>query len=140
MIPTGGLRKVAIIMGKSEKEAIIGTGGKQYRVHEGDVISVELLAAAEGDNVSFDKVLLVKDGAKVSVGRPSVEGASVTGKILELEKGEKLIVFKKKRRKSFQKSTGHRQKYHKVEIEKISLKAASKGTAKSSDGDEKQKE
>jgi large subunit ribosomal protein L21 len=127
-------------MDKREKEAIIGTGGKQYRVHEGDVITVELLDAAEGDKVSFDKVLLIKDGNKVSVGTPNVEGAAVAGKILELEKGEKLIIFKKKRRKGYKKLTGHRQKYHKVEIEKITLKAASKGAAKSSAGDEKKKE
>lgn len=99
--------------------AIIMTGGKQYKVQEGDVVFVEKLVAEEGAAVTFDKVLAVsKDGA-VSVGAPVIESASVSAKVLGHGKGEKIIVFKYKAKKNYKKKQGHRQPYTKVQIEKI---------------------
>ena len=98
------------------KHAIIETGGKQYRVAEGDVIFVEKLAAEEGDAVTFDKVLAVIDGETSAFGAPYVEGASVSGKVLKQGKGKKIRVFKMKPKKGYRNTKGHRQPYTKVEI------------------------
>ncbi len=99
--------------------AVIETGGKQYRVNEGDVIRIEKLPEEIGSVVTFEKVLLVGAGEKVSVGTPVVDGAEVTGKVVEQDRGKKIIVFKKKRRKGYQVKRGHRQDYTGVLIEKI---------------------
>jgi large subunit ribosomal protein L21 len=99
--------------------AVIETGGKQYKVAEGDVLRVELLHAAEGAGVSFEKVLLVAQEGKVRVGDPVVARARVTGKILGEERGPKVIHFRYRRRKDSRKKRGHRQDYHRVLIEKI---------------------
>ena len=96
--------------------AVIQTGGKQYRVEEGARIRVEKLAGETGGQVEFDEVLLVADGDKIQVGKPHVQGAKVTAEILGLEKGEKLVVFKFKRRKGYRRRTGHRQKYTALKI------------------------
>ncbi len=96
--------------------AIIETGGKQYKVAQGDVIFVEKLDAAEGAEVTFDKVLMAGEGADVKVGTPLVEGAAVTGKVLKNGKAKKVIVFKMKRKKNERKKKGHRQPFTKVEI------------------------
>ena len=99
--------------------AIICTGGKQYKVSEGDVIFIEKLEAAEGDAVTFDKVLVVADGENVKVGAPAVEGATVTAKVEKQGKAKKIYVFKMKRKKNYRRKKGHRQPYTKVEITKI---------------------
>ncbi len=99
--------------------AVIETGGKQYRVNEGDVIRIEKLPEEIGSVVTFEKVLLVGAGDKVSVGTPVVDGAKVTGKVVEQDRAKKIIVFKKKRRKGYQVKQGHRQDYTGVLIEKI---------------------
>lgn len=99
--------------------AVIETGGKQYRVQEGDVISVEKLGLAEGDNVEFDKVLVYSDGKEVKVGTPVVENAKVAGSVVENGKSDKVIIFKYKSKKDYRKKRGHRQPYTKVKIEKI---------------------
>ncbi len=99
--------------------AIIETGGKQYRVQEGDVISVEKLGLAEGDNVEFDKILVYSDGNDVKVGSPVIENAKVAGSVVENGKGDKVIIFKYKSKKDYRKKRGHRQPYTKVKIEKI---------------------
>ncbi len=99
--------------------AVIETGGKQYRVNEGDVIRIEKLPEEIGSVVTFEKVLLVGAGDKVSVGTPVVDGAKVTGKVVEQDRAKKIIVFKKKRRKGYQVKQGHRQNYTGVLIEKI---------------------
>ncbi len=98
--------------------AIIETGGKQYKVAEGDVLFVEKLSAEEGSAVKFDKVLAV-GGDKAAIGAPVVEGASVDAKVLANGKGKKIIVFKYKPKKGSKKKQGHRQPFTKVQIEKI---------------------
>ena len=96
--------------------AIIETGGKQYKVSEGDVIFVEKLNVEEGAEITFDKVLMAGEGDAVKVGTPVVEGATVTAKALKNGKGKKGVVFKMKRKKNERKKKGHRQPYTKVEI------------------------
>lgn len=96
--------------------AIIETGGKQYRVQNGDRIAVEKLNAADGENVVFDKVLVMGDGAEAKVGAPYVDGAVVEGKVIESGKGKKVIIFKYKAKKDYRKKQGHRQPYTLVEI------------------------
>ena len=95
--------------------AIIKTGGKQYKVAEGDVLSIEKLDAEVGAEVSFEVLMLV-DGSDVKVGKPVVDGAAVTAKVVEHGKGPKVTVFKYKPKKDYRKTQGHRQPYTKVEI------------------------
>lgn len=99
--------------------AVIVTGGKQYKVAEGDTIFVEKLDAEEGAAVTFDNVLAVSDGEKLTVGTPAVEGASVTAKVVKQGKAKKIYVFKMKRKKNERSKKGHRQPYTKVVIETI---------------------
>ena len=99
--------------------AVIETGGKQYRVAEGDVIRVEKLPVEVGSDVAFDKVLLVGEGSDVKVGTPVVQGAMVTGRVVEQDRARKIIVFKMKRRKNYRRTQGHRQDFTGVRIEKI---------------------
>jgi large subunit ribosomal protein L21 len=89
--------------------AVIQTGGKQYRVANGDVITVEKLAGAPGATLSIAPVLMLDDGKATQVGTPVVEGASVTAEVLEQTRGDKIIVFKKKRRQGYRRTRGHRQ-------------------------------
>jgi large subunit ribosomal protein L21 len=96
--------------------AIIETGGKQYRVTEGDVINIEKLLVWPGDEVVFDKVLILGDGEAVQIGTPYVEAAQVFGKVVENGKGQKVIIFKYKSKKDYRKKQGHRQPYTMVEI------------------------
>ena len=98
--------------------AVIATGGKQYRVQEGDVIKIEKVKGDPGAEVSFD-VLMVSDGENVKIGQPSVEGASVAGYFVEQNKAKKILVFKYKRRKRYRRKYGHRQPYTAVKINKI---------------------
>ena len=99
--------------------AIIKTGGKQYKVAEGDVIMVEKLAAGEGEAVVFDQVLTVVNDADVKIGTPVVEGAKVTGKVEAQGKDKKILVFKYKAKSNYRKRQGHRQPFTKVVIEKV---------------------
>lgn len=101
--------------------AIMQTGGKQYRVAEGDTIFVEKLDAEEGAEVTFDKVLAVVDGEDVKVGKPLVAGASVTGKVVAHGKGKKILVFKYKAKANYRRRQGHRQPFTRVLIGKISV-------------------
>ena len=89
--------------------AVIKTGGKQYRVSPGTTLTVEKLDGEPGQEVRFDTVLLRGDGSQVDVGQPLVEGASVTGVIVQQDRGPKILVYKKKRRKNHRKRQGHRQ-------------------------------
>ena len=101
--------------------AVIETGGKQFRVQEGDVIDVELSGNLEqkGTKISFDRVLMVGGGKNVQVGSPLVSGASVVGLLVDHVRGPKIRVFKKKRRKGYKRSTGHRQDLRRIRIEAI---------------------
>lgn len=99
---------------------MIATGGKQYRVHEGDRIKVEKLGKAQGEKVIFDQVLLLADGEEVSIGTPYIEGGGVTGEVQGHIKAKKIDVIKFKRRKNHLKRMGHRQQYTQVKITNIS--------------------
>ncbi|MBI5397085.1 MAG: 50S ribosomal protein L21 [Verrucomicrobia bacterium] len=99
--------------------AVIETGAKQYRVEAGDTLEVELLAAEKGQEVAFDRVLLVADGDKVKVGQPVVAGAKVTADVVEHTRGEKLIAFKFRRREGYHRTVGHRQDLTVVKIKAI---------------------
>jgi large subunit ribosomal protein L21 len=99
--------------------AIVKTGGKQYRVAENDVIVVERLGGEAGDSVAFEEVLLVGDDKKTEAGTPLVSGATVAGEILEQARGDKVLIFKKKRRKTYRRTRGHRQDLSVVRITEI---------------------
>jgi len=101
--------------------AVIKTGGKQHRVSEGDVISIERIPGEKGDSVPFDQVLMVGKEGDVRIGRPIVEGAKVVGEILAQTQGDKITVFKTKKRKGYRKKTGHRQPLTSLKIREISL-------------------
>ena len=99
--------------------AVIQTGGKQHLVVEGETLDVEKLDVKEGASVTFDQVLLVKKGDDVKVGTPLVDGAKVTAKVVSQGRGEKIQVFKYKRRKNYTRRLGHRQPFTRIEITKI---------------------
>ncbi|NLP43340.1 MAG: 50S ribosomal protein L21 [Peptococcaceae bacterium] len=99
--------------------AVIASGGKQYKVQEGDIINVEKLAVAEGESLTIDQVLLVAKDGDVKVGTPTVAGASIVAKVIEHGKGDKVIAFRYKPKKSVRVKKGHRQPYTKLAIEKI---------------------
>ena len=101
------------------KHAVIETGGKQYRVAEGDVIYVEKLNAADGEAVTFDKVLAVVDEGVNVFGTPVVEGASVSATVVKTGKSKKIRVYKMKPKKNYRRTQGHRQPYTKVKINAI---------------------
>ena len=101
--------------------AIIETGGKQYKVAEGDVVYIEKLPQEAGDAVKFDQVLAVIDGDKATFGAPVVAGAKVDATVAKNGKGKKIIVFKYKPKKGYRRKQGHRQPYTKVTIGKISV-------------------
>ena len=99
--------------------AVIKTGGKQYRVSEGDVIFVEKLSGEVDDALVFTDVLTVVQDGDVKIGAPFIEGAKVTGKVLKQDKNKKIIIYKYKSKANYRRKTGHRQPYTKVSIEKI---------------------
>jgi large subunit ribosomal protein L21 len=101
--------------------AVIKTGGKQHRVIEGDVIAIEKINGDRGESVVFDQVLMVEKEGDIRIGRPVVEGAKVVGEILAQTKGDKLIVYKTKKRKGYHKKNGHRQQLTSMKIREISI-------------------
>ena len=114
--------------------AIVEIAGQQFKVAKDQKLFVHRLADKEGSKVTFDKVLLLDDGKKVNVGAPAITGASVEAKVLQHLKGDKVIVFKKKRRKGYRVKNGHRQYLTELVIENISEKgAAKKATSKAAD-------
>ena len=108
--------------------AVIETGGKQYRVQEGDIITIEKIKAEVGETVAFDKVLVLSDGNDVRVGTPYLD-AAVTGSVVEHGKGQKVIIFKYKAKKDYRKKQGHRQPYTMVKIESLTGAAPKKEEA-----------
>ncbi|MGY6558429.1 MAG: 50S ribosomal protein L21 [Nitritalea sp.] len=101
--------------------AIVNIAGKQFKVTKDQYVYAPKLAVDTGASVEFDEVLLAEDNGSISLGAPTIAGAKVTGKVLDHVRGDKVIVFKKKRRKGYKKKNGHRQDYTKVLIENISL-------------------
>jgi len=101
--------------------AIIVTGGKQYKVQEGDIIYVEKLNAEADSEVVFDNVLAFSDNDVLTVGTPNIEGATVTGKVIKNGKGKKITIIKFKPKKNYKRVQGHRQPYTKVQISKINV-------------------
>ncbi|UCG80224.1 MAG: 50S ribosomal protein L21 [Desulfobacterales bacterium] len=99
--------------------AVISTGGKQYKVSEGDTIRVEKIQGEIGESVSFDRVLIFSNGKTVKVGQPTLADVAVTGHIVEQGKAKKVIVFKQRRRKRYRRKQGHRQKYTALKIDNI---------------------
>jgi len=108
--------------------AVIQTGGKQYRVQEGDILRVEKLDAEVGKKVDFDQVLMIGDGGDVKAGKDA-EKFKVSGIVTEQGKGKKVVIFKRRRRKNFRRTKGHRQLFTAVRIEKIAKPRAAKAKA-----------
>jgi len=102
--------------------AVIATGGKQYIVEEGNIIKVEKLDAKEGEKVKFEQVLMLEKDGEYQIGQPLVENSYVEGKVLKQGKAKKIVVFKYKPKKKYQKKLGHRQSFTEIRIEKISGK------------------
>ena len=96
--------------------AVIKTGGKQYRVSAGDKLKIEKLEAEIGSEITFDQVLMVGDGADIKMGAPMLRGAAVTATVLNQARGDKIKIFKMRRRKHYRKSQGHRQYFTEVQI------------------------
>lgn len=101
--------------------AVIKTGGKQYRVAEGDIVDVEKIVANDGDSVELDQVIMVVDGDKVTVGAPFVEGAKVSATVRGHGRGDKVRIIKFRRRKHYRKQAGHRQHFTRLEVTGISV-------------------
>ncbi|MGM0574822.1 MAG: 50S ribosomal protein L21 [Myxococcota bacterium] len=101
--------------------AVIKTGGKQYRVEEGDVVKLERLSGEPGAELTFDDVLLVGSDDETHIGTPRLDGASVKGTILEQDRDKKIVVFKFRRRKDYKRKQGHRQPFTRVRIDGIQL-------------------
>lgn len=110
--------------------AVIETGGKQYKVTKGETLEIEKLEGKTGDTVKFDKVLLLGDASDTKIGTPVVSGAIVSGKIVEQKRGEKIVVFKMKPKKRYQKTQGHRQEITTVEIVEIKTGSTADKTEK----------
>ena len=101
--------------------AVVSTGGKQYKVREGETLSVEKLPGEVGSQVSFDQVLMFSDDENITVGKPVIENAVVSAHIIEQGKARKILVFKYKRRKRYRRTQGHRQAFTKVKIDSIEV-------------------
>ena len=99
--------------------AVIKTGGKQYRVNAGERIKVEKLVAEVGDTVTLDQILMVSDGEKTTIGSPIIKGASVKATVVSHGRGDKVMIFKMRRRKHYRKTQGHRQSFTEIKIEAI---------------------
>jgi large subunit ribosomal protein L21 len=110
--------------------AIIRTGGRQFRVAEGDTLDVDLIDVEPGKTATFGDVLLFADGKDMTHGNPLVSGAKVTAEVLEQRKDKKVVAFKYKRRKGYHRTVGHRRKLTRVKIKSISVEAKKSGTKK----------
>jgi large subunit ribosomal protein L21 len=99
--------------------AIVKTGGKQYKIQEGDIIRVEKIPGDLNNPVSLDQVLMFSDGENIRIGRPALDNVTVKGHIVDQGKGKKILVFKYKRRKRYRRKQGHRQQYTAIKIDQI---------------------
>lgn len=99
--------------------AVIQTGGKQYKVNQGEVLKVEKLAGEAGDKITLEQVLLISDGEAVRIGSPTIAGARVTAEVIEQGRNKKITVYKYKKRKNYRRKQGHRQAFTKIKIETI---------------------
>ena len=99
--------------------AIVRTGGKQYKVSPGDLVRVESLEAKMGETVEIKEVYMIADGDKLSIGKPTLASAKVTVEVVDEDRGEKLLIFKHRRRKGYRKTIGHRQNYTAIKIKEI---------------------
>ena len=99
--------------------AVVNTGGKQYKIHEGDIFRFEKIKGEIGSEITFEKVLMYSDGENTRIGKPVLEDVAVTGHIVEQSKSKKILVFKYKRRKRYRRKQGHRQQYTAVKIDSI---------------------
>ena len=99
--------------------AVVDIAGQQFKLEKGQHLIVNRLDVEEGENVTFNKVLLLQDGSNIKIGNPILEGVSVNAKVIQHLKGDKVLVFKKKRRKGYRKLNGHRQRLTRIEIESI---------------------
>jgi large subunit ribosomal protein L21 len=115
------MKEMEMKTGGGSMYAVVSSGGKQYRVQQGDILKVEKISGDVGSPVSFDKVLMYSDGENVKIGQPVLEDAAVTGHIVEQGKAKKIIVFKYKRRKRYRRKHGHRQQFTAVKIDKIDI-------------------
>jgi large subunit ribosomal protein L21 len=104
--------------------AVIQTGGKQYRVAQGDLVTIEKLAGVAGDQIEIGSVLMIVEGDRVTVGHPQLERARVLGTIVRQERGPKILIYKHKRRKGYQKRQGHRQSQTLLRVNEIVVEAA----------------
>ncbi len=109
--------------------AVIQTGGKQYRVKEGDILSIEKLTKDAGQTITFDSILAIEDGSKVQLGKPTIAGATVSVQVLDQYKDDKVIIFKKKRRHNYRRKRGHRQELTMVKVFDISASGGPKKSA-----------
>jgi large subunit ribosomal protein L21 len=103
----------------SSMYAVITTGGKQYKVSPGDIVRVETLDAKKGDMIELKEVYMIADGDKVSVGKPTLASASVTAEVVGEGRGEKLLIFKHRRRKGYRRTNGHRQNFTAIKVKEI---------------------
>jgi len=103
--------------------AVVKTGGKQYRVQQGDTVMIEKISGDIGSEVSFEEVLMVSDGEEVRIGTPNLDDVTVSGRIVAQDRAKKIIVFKYKRRKRYRRKQGHRQAFTAVQIDTIEAKA-----------------
>ena len=106
--------------------AIVNIAGKQYKVAEGDKLQVARLSSEVGDKINFDNVLLTDDGKNIKIGKPVVKGAVVSAEILEHGRLRKILVYKKKRRKGYQRKNGHRQDYSSIKVNSIKISTPTK--------------
>jgi large subunit ribosomal protein L21 len=132
--PAFSILKLHILIKANNKHnsmyAIVEIAGQQFKVAKDQKVYVHRLKEAEGSKVTFNKVMLLDDDKNVTIGAPAIEGAEVTAKILSHLKGDKVIVFKKKRRKGYKKKNGHRQYLSEIQIESIAASGAKKAPAK----------
>jgi large subunit ribosomal protein L21 len=99
--------------------AVINTGGKQYKVSPGDIVRVESLEGQKGDMIEIKDVFMIVDGDSVSVGKPALASAKITAEVMEQGRGEKLLIFKHRRRKGYRRTNGHRQNYTAIKVKEI---------------------